>query len=169
VALLEILHYPDPRLKTKALPVTEFNEKLQQTIDDMYETMYHAKGVGLAATQVNIHLQLAVMDVVGEGKQKICLINPEVIQAEGEQIDQHGCLSVPGVPGDQIKRAAKIHIKAQDRFGKPFELEGEGVLAICIQHEMDHLKGKLFIDHLSALKRERLFKKAQKFARWAEK
>lgn len=166
MALLEILHYPDSRLRTKAQPVTDFGASLQKIIDDMYETMYASHGAGLAATQVNIHLCLAVMDVAGSGKQKICIINPKLLHAEGAQNDQHGCLSVPQVPGDNIKRAAKVKIRALDRHGEPFELEGEGVLAICIQHEMDHLMGKLYIDHLSSLKRERLFKKAKKYKRW---
>ncbi|HSW70366.1 MAG TPA: peptide deformylase [Gammaproteobacteria bacterium] len=165
MALLKILHYPDPRLRTKAEIVKDFGPDLQKMIDDMYETMYAAQGVGLAATQVNIHLRLAVMDVVGSGKQQICMINPEFISTNGTQIDQHGCLSVPGVPGAALKRAAKVHIRALDRFGKPFELEAEKTLAICIQHETDHLNGKLFIDHLSTLKRERLFKKAEKYRR----
>lgn len=165
MALLEILHYPDVRLRTQAQVVTSFDAKLQKIIDDMYETMYHAHGAGLAATQVNIHLRLAVMDVVGSGKQQICMINPEIITTAGTQNDQHGCLSVPNVPGDNIKRAAKVQIRALDRHGKPFELEAEETLAICIQHEIDHLNGKLYIDHLSSLKRERLFKKAQKHQR----
>ncbi len=165
MALLKILHYPDARLRTKAQPVTSFGDDLQKIIDDMYETMYDSHGAGLAATQVNIHLRLAVMDVVGKGKEQICMINPEVTDGSGSQLDQHGCLSVPGVPGDNIKRFAKVHLRALDRFGKPFELDAEETLAICIQHEMDHLNGKLYIDHLSSLKRERLFKKAEKYNR----
>ncbi len=167
MALLKILHYPDVRLRTKALPVEDFGPALQKIIDDLYETMYDAHGAGLAATQVNIHLRLAVMDVRGEGQQQICMINPEVTATNGDQVDQHGCLSVPNVPGDQLKRAAKVHLRALDRFGKPFELDAEGTLAICIQHEMDHMNGKLYIDHLSSLKRERLFKKAEKYNRRA--
>lgn len=167
MALLEILHYPDLRLRTKAQPVSSFDADLQKIIDDMYETMYDSQGAGLAATQVNIHLRLAVMDVVGSGQQQICMINPEIMASSGDQVDQHGCLSVPGVPGDHIKRAAKVQLRALDRFGKPFELEAEGTLAICIQHEIDHLNGKLYIDHLSSLKRERLFKKAAKYKRQA--
>ena len=126
------------------------------------------KTAGLAATQVGIHLRLAVMDVIGESKQKICMINPEVTLTSDLQIDHHGCLSVPNVPGDQLKRAAKVHLRALDRFGKPFELDAEGTLAICIQHEMDHMEGRLYIDHLSSLKRERLFKKAEKYNRRAD-
>jgi peptide deformylase len=167
MALLEILHFPDLRLRTKALPISTFDDALQKTIDDMYETMYDSQGAGLAATQVNIHLQLAVMDVMGGGQQQICMINPEILSTSGTQIDQHGCLSVPGVPGDNLKRAAKVHLRALDRFGKPFDLEADGTLAICIQHEIDHLNGKLYIDHLSPLKRERLFKKAEKYKRQA--
>lgn len=168
MALLPILHYPDPRLKTIAQPVTDFGKALQKIIDDMYETMYAAHGAGLAATQVNIHLQLAVMDVVGGSKEQICMINPQLLHAEGSQNDQHGCLSVPDVPGDNIQRAAKVKISALDRHGKPFELEAKGVLAICIQHEMDHLNGKLYIDHLSPLKQQRLFKRAEKYKRWKQ-
>lgn len=165
MAILKILHYPDVRLRTEAKPVEDFGPELQKIIDDMYETMYDAHGAGLAGTQVNIHLRLAVMDVVGGGQQQICMINPEVTLIEGTQIDQHGCLSVPNVPGDQLKRAAKVHLRALDRFGKPFELDAEGTLAICIQHEMDHMKGMLYIDHLSSFKRERLFKKGEKYLR----
>ncbi len=167
MAILEILHYPDVRLRTKAQPVTDFGNELQKIIDDMYETMYHAHGVGLAATQVNIHLRLAVMDVVGDGKQQICMINPEITHRDGIQIDQHGCLSVPNTPGDNIKRVAKLKVRALDRHGKPFEFEAEDTLAICVQHEMDHMDGKLYIDHLSELKKERLFKKAKKYFRSA--
>ena len=165
MALLQIVHYPEPRLKTLAQPVTDFGTDLQTLIDDMYETMYYFHGCGLAATQVDVHKRLAVMDTVGGGKLQICMINPEIIAQEGTQNDQHGCLSVPGVPGENIKRAAKVHLKALDRHGKPFELEAEGLLAICIQHEIDHLNGKLYLDHLSSLKRERLFKKAEKYQR----
>jgi len=165
MALLKILHYPDLRLRTQARPVEDFGPDLQKIIDDMYETMYDSHGAGLAATQVNIHLRLAVMDVQGSGRQQICMINPEIEAMEGTQIDQHGCLSVPNVPGDHLKRAAKVRLRALDRFGKPLELEAEGTLAICIQHEVDHLNGKLYIDHLSSLKRERLFKKAEKYTR----
>jgi len=166
MALLRIIHYPNTNLRQKAQRVTDFGDKLQTFVDDMYETMYEFHGAGLAATQVDVHLRLAVMDVVGSGKQQICMINPEITHAEGSQIDQHGCLSVPQVPGDQIKRAAKVHLRALDRHGKPFELDAEGTLAICIQHEIDHLDGKLYIDHLSPLKRDRLFKKAEKQQRW---
>jgi len=163
MALLKIIHYPNPNLKIKSQPITVFDDKLQTLIDDMYETMYHNHGAGLAAPQVDIHLRLAVIDVQGGGKQKICIINPEIVSKEGDQIDQHGCLSVPRVPGDQLKRAAKLRLKALDRHGQPFELDADGILAICIQHEIDHLDGKLYIDHLSPLKRERLFKRAEKY------
>ncbi len=168
MALLKILHYPDARLRTIAQPVTNFGPELQKNIDDMYETMYASQGAGLAGTQVNLHLRLAVMDVEGGGKQQICMINPEFTAESEIQIDQHGCLSVPGVPGDHLKRAAKVHLRALDRHGKPFELDAEGTLAICIQHEIDHMNGKLYIDHLSSLKRERLFKKAEKYNRRAD-
>lgn len=167
MALLKILHYPDPRLRMKAQPVVSFGEDLQTTIDDLYETMYAAHGVGLAAPQVGLLLRLAVMDVT-DSKQQICMINPEITAVSGTQTDQHGCLSLPGLPGDNIKRAANIHLRALDRHGNPFEMDAEGTLAICIQHEIDHLNGKLYIDHLSSLKRERLFKKAEKHRRWAQ-
>lgn len=165
MALLEILHHPDPRLRTIAQPVTQFDDQLQTIINDMYETMYHAHGAGLAATQVNIHLRLATMDVDPNNRNPICMINPEILHMEGTQIDQHGCLSLPGVPGDKIKRAAKVHFKALDRHGKPFEMVVDETLAICVQHEIDHLNGKLYIHHLSSLKQERLLKKGEKFNR----
>ena len=163
MALLKIIHHPNPNLRIVAAPVTTFDEKLQTIIDDMYETMYHAHGAGLAATQVDIHLRLAVMDVNPEKPNPICMINPEIIHSEGEQIDQHGCLSLPGVPGDRIKRAATLRVRALDRHGNPFEFDATETLAICVQHEIDHLNGKLYIHHLSPLKQERLIKKGEKY------
>src|SRR5688572_1193874 len=166
MALLPLLRYPDSRLHTKSQDVTVFDDALQQMIDDMFETMYENHGVGLAAPQANIHLRLAVMDIELDKKNQICMINPEIFHREGEQIDGHGCLSLPGMPGDKIKRAAKVSMRALDRFGKPFEIiDAENTLAICIQHEIDHLNGKLYIDHLSPLKQERLLKKGAKMLR----
>jgi len=165
MAILEILQYPDPRLRIKAQPVTQFNAALHRMIEDMYETMYEKQGVGLAATQVNIHQQIFTMDVSETRKERICVINPQVISQEGMQYDYHGCLSVGEGISDKIKRAAKIHIRAQDWDGKNIEFHAEELMAICIQHEMDHLNGKLFIDHLSRLKQERIRKKIEKAQR----
>lgn len=162
MALLEILKYPDPRLRTVAKPVTEITPEFRRMVDDMYETMYHAHGVGLAATQVNIHLRFFVMDISEERNQPVCIINPEIIQAEGRQDDFHGCLSVGSGMGDKIDRSANLRMRGMYLDGKIFEMDAEGLLAICIQHEIDHLNGKLFIDHLSRLKRERLLSKIKK-------
>ncbi len=160
MALLQILHHPDPRLREKARPVERFDAALQQLIDDMFETMYAAPGVGLAATQVGIAQRVAVMDCASEeGKREpIVVINPEILEpADAEEVDE-GCLSVPGVR-DKLKRYRRVKLKALDRQGEPYELTAEGLLAQCIQHEVDHLNGKLYIDHLSSIKRERLMKK----------
>jgi peptide deformylase len=160
--VLKILHYPDQRLRQIAQPVTDFGPSLQHIIDDMYETMYASNGLGLAATQVGINLQLAVMDFSSRGQEKICLINPQVIASDGWQYDNYGCLSLPGYPGINLKRAANIKIQAQDNNAQPFVLEASDDLAICIQHEMDHLVGKLYIDYLSPLKQSMLHKKITK-------
>lgn len=165
MAILDILQYPDPRLRKKAEPVTAFDAELKRKVDDMYETMYAKRGLGLAATQVNIHERIFTMDVSEEHNQPICVINPEIISQEGVQFDYHGCLSVGAGISDKIKRAAKIRIRAVDINGKPFELDTEGTTAICVQHEIDHLNGILFIDHLSALKLSRIRKKIEKFKR----
>jgi peptide deformylase len=160
MALLTILHHPDPRLREKARPVTRFDEALQRLIDDMFETMYAAPGVGLAATQVGIAQRIAVMDCSRDENKRepIVMVNPEIVQhGELEEVDE-GCLSVPGV-SETLKRCLSVRARALDREGKPFEIEAEGLLAQCIQHEIDHLDGKLYIDHLSSLKRERLLKK----------
>lgn len=167
MAVLEVLHFPDPRLRVKAEPVTRFDQELQSMIVDMYETMYANHGVGLAATQVNIHKQIFVMDVSESRDQPITVINPVVIKKEGVINDQHGCLSVPGIPGDNIPRSAVVHLKGLDENGKPIELTAEETMAICVQHEMDHLNGMLYIDHLSPLKRERIRKKLLKHKRRA--
>jgi peptide deformylase len=166
MARLPILEYPDPRLRIRAEPVTKFDAELKTLVADMFETMYAAPGIGLAATQVNVHRRLLVCDVGVDGKQPYCLINPEIIRAEGEANSEEGCLSVPEFY-DFIDRAAVIRVRAFDIDGNPFELDAVGMLAVCIQHEMDHLDGKLFVDYLSELKRERLKKKAVKKAKRA--
>lgn len=161
MAKLEILEYPDPRLRTQAKPVTDFGAELQHQIDDMLETMYAAPGIGLAATQVDIHKRLIVIDVSEESDQPIVLINPEVLEKRGVEEMEEGCLSFPGVYA-KVQRANEIRIKAQDRQGKDFEIDTGGLLAVCIQHELDHIEGKLFVDYLSPLKRERIRKQLEK-------
>jgi peptide deformylase len=167
MARLAILEYPDPRLRIRAEPVTKFDTEVQQLVADMFETMYAAPGIGLAATQVNVHKRILVCDVATEGKQPYCLINPEIIHAEGQTNAEEGCLSVPEFY-DYIDRAALIRVRAFDPHGRQFEFQAEGLLAVCVQHEMDHLEGKLFVDYLSELKRERLKKKASKKAKRAQ-
>ena len=166
MARLPILEYPDPRLRIRAEPVTKFDTDLKTLVADMFETMYAAPGIGLAATQVDVHKRILVCDVGVESKQPLCLINPEILRAEGKTNAEEGCLSVPEFY-DFIDRAATIRVRAFDPDGKQFELDAEGMLAVCIQHEMDHLEGKLFVDYLSELKRERLKKKAVKKAKRA--
>lgn len=164
MAKLEILEYPDPRLRTIAAPVEQVDDALRALIDDMFETMYAAPGIGLAASQVDVHKRFLVLDVSEEKDQPLVLVNPEIVERAGEQVCQEGCLSVPGVYAD-VTRADSILVRALDRDGKPFELRAEGLMAVCIQHEMDHLDGKLFVDHLSMLKREMLKKKLVKLRR----
>ena len=163
--MLDILEFPDPRLRTVAAPVTVF-DACSISIDDMFETMYAAPGIGLAATQVNVHQQLLVLDMSEEKNQPLVLINPTILAKEGEQVYQEGCLSVPGIFAD-VDRADRITVEALDRHGKPFKLDAEGLLAVCIQHEMDHLAGKLFVDYLSPLKRDLVRKKLDKQRRAA--
>jgi len=161
MARLQILEYPDPRLRTKAKPVEVFDAALAKQVEDMFETMYAAPGIGLAATQVDFHKRLIVMDV-SEGKDApMVFCNPEILTAEGTEVTEEGCLSVPGI-FDEVKRAERIRARAQDVTGKAFEIELEGLPAVCLQHEMDHLEGKLFVDYLSDLKRERIRKKLDK-------
>jgi peptide deformylase len=155
MALLNILHFPDPRLRTVAKAVVEFDENLQQLVSDMFETMYEAPGIGLAATQVDRHIRLLVMDVSDGRNQPRCLINPRMIAADGDEETDEGCLSVPGYY-EKVRRAEHIRVSAQDEFGKMKDFKAEGLEAVCIQHEMDHLEGKLFVDYLSALKRNRI-------------
>lgn len=162
MAILNILEFPDSRLRTIAKPVTQFDGTLQQLIDDMFETMYAAPGIGLAATQVNVHKRLVVMDLSEDKSEPRVFINPE-FESLTEQMDQYqeGCLSVPGFY-ENVDRPQKVRIKALDRTGQPYELIAEGLLAVCIQHECDHLNGKLFVDYLSSLKRDRIKKKLEK-------
>jgi peptide deformylase len=161
MALLQILEFPDPRLRTRAQPVTQVDASLRKLVDDMFETMYSAPGIGLAATQVNVPKRLLVIDISDRRDQPLVLINPDVVAREGVEETEEGCLSVPGV-FDKVTRAEKILVRALDRDGKPFELEADGLLAVCIQHEIDHLDGKLFVDYLSELKRTRIRKKLEK-------
>lgn len=161
MALLNILEFPDPRLRTVAKPVTVFDDELRQLVADMFETMYEAPGIGLAATQVDRHIRLLVEDVSEDGDAPRCFINPEIIESDGDQQRDEGCLSVPGFY-EKVQRAEWIRVKAFDQYGQPFELEAEGLEAVCIQHEMDHLQGKLFVDYISNLKRGRIRSKLQK-------
>lgn len=162
MSTLPILEFPDPRLRTVAKPIKKVDDALRKTIDDMFETMYEAPGIGLAATQVNIHLRLIVIDVSEDKNEPLVFINPEVKVLDGEPEEmQEGCLSVPGFY-ENVTRVEHVLIKALDRHGKPFELEATGLLAVCIQHELDHLNGKLFVDYLSPLKRNRIRKKLEK-------
>ena len=161
MALLPILEYPDPRLRERALPVTAFDEALGRLIDDMLETMYAAPGIGLSASQVNVRRRLLVIDISEKHDEPLVFINPEILSREGTEKSEEGCLSVPGI-FDQVERAAKIRVRAQDRHGVSFERDVEGMLAVCVQHEMDHLDGKLFVDYLSDIKRERIRKKLDK-------
>ncbi len=161
MAILDILNYPDARLYTVAKPVSKVDEKIQRLIDDMAETMYEAPGIGLAATQVDVHLQIIVIDI-SEGKNKLqVFINPVVKTKTGTQEYEEGCLSVPGVY-ENVTRAETVVIDALDRNGKPFTLEADGLMAVCIQHEMDHLLGKVFVQYLSTLKQNRIKTKMQK-------
>ncbi|NOZ37183.1 MAG: peptide deformylase [Gammaproteobacteria bacterium] len=161
MSMLTILRYPDERLRTIATPVVHFDPKLHQLIDDMQETMYAAPGIGLAATQVDVHKRLLVIDISEEKNQPLVLINPEILEKDGCQKFDEGCLSVPGIY-ETVERAMHIRLRASDRNGQSFEMEAEDLLAVCIQHEMDHLLGKLFVDYLSGLKRQRIRKKLQK-------
>ena len=159
--MLEILEFPDPRLRTVAKPVEVFDEKLGSLVNNMLETMYGANGIGLAATQVNQHIRLLVLDVSEERDQPKIYVNSEIITQEGEQICEEGCLSVPGIYAN-VKRADHIRIKAQDLNGLVFEEDAEGLHAVCLQHEMDHLEGRLFVDYLSPLRRQMVRKKLEK-------
>ncbi len=161
MALLNILHFPDPRLRTVAKSVSEFDENLRNLVSDMFETMYEAPGIGLAATQVDQHVRLLVMDVSEERNQPMCLINPEILKADGEEEMDEGCLSVPGFY-EKVRRAEHIRVRAYNESGKVTEFDAEGLEGVCIQHEVDHLDGKLFVDYLSNLKRNRIHSKLVK-------
>ncbi|KAB7895039.1 peptide deformylase [Rouxiella sp. S1S-2] len=164
MSVLQILHFPDDRLRIVAKPVKEVNAEIQQIVDDMFETMYAEEGIGLAATQVNIHQRIIVIDVTDDKSQQLVLINPELLEKSGETGIEEGCLSIPDQRG-LVPRAANVKIRALDRNGNSFELEADELLAICIQHEMDHLVGKLFVDYLSPLKRQRIRQKMEKLAK----
>ena len=166
MALLQILHYPDPRLRTIAKPVSVFGEDIQRIVADMFETMYAAPGIGLAATQVNIARRILVTDISRDGSDPRCFINLQIVESRGVEQMEEGCLSVPDV-FENVERAEWVRVQAFDQHGTPFEIELDGLLAVCVQHEIDHLDGKLFVDRLSALKRSRIrrkFEKAQKQA-----
>lgn len=155
MALLPILEFPDPRLRTRAQPVTRVDDRIRKLVDDMLETMYDAPGIGLAATQVNVHQRVIVIDISEQKNQPMVLINPEYEVIDGEQTYDEGCLSVPGYY-ETVNRADRIRLKALDRDGNPYEQDCDGLLSVCVQHEMDHLNGVLFVDHISRLKRERI-------------
>ncbi len=161
MAILNILHYPDPRLRNKAVPVEAVTDDIRQLADDMLETMYESQGIGLAATQVNVHQRVIVIDISDEKDAPLCLINPEIIEETGIEESKEGCLSVPGF-FEKVTRAEHIKIKAVDKEGATFELEADELLSVCIQHEIDHLDGKLFVDYLSPLKRQRIKAKLDK-------
>ena len=164
MALLPILEFPDPRLRTKAAPVDVArlaDLSFQQLFDDMFETMYEAPGIGLAASQIDMHQRFMVIDVTEDKTRPLVFVNPEITARQGEQVYQEGCLSVPNIFAD-VTRSDVISVQALDRNGQPFTMDADGVLAVCIQHEMDHLEGKLFVDYLSPLKREMVRKKLAK-------
>lgn len=161
MALLNILHFPDPRLRNKALPVAQVNDEIRTLVENMFETMYANQGIGLAATQVNVAQRVVVMDVSMQKDKPLCFINPEITLRDGNVESEEGCLSVPDTY-DAVQRAATITVRALDRTGKAFELNADGLLAICIQHEIDHLDGKLFVDYLSPLKKQRIRKRLEK-------
>jgi len=164
MARLEILVYPDPRLRQQAAPVAQVDADIRQLVDSMAETMYQAPGIGLAAVQVNVPKRIVVIDISEQRNQLHVFINPEIVRSEGDQESEEGCLSVPGIFAP-VSRAQKIRVSALGRDGKPFTLDAEGLLAVCIQHEIDHLEGKVFVDYLSRMKQERIRKKLKKQAR----
>jgi peptide deformylase len=166
MAILDILHYPDKRLRTVAKLVETVDASIKKLVDDMFDTMYEAPGIGLAATQVNVHKQVIVIDISEEKNQPLCLINPEIIAEEGTESCDEGCLSVPDVY-ETVERSEKVTVKALDQNGDEYTLDADELLAVCIQHEIDHLKGKLFVDYLSSLKRQRLKKRLLKSQREA--
>ena len=164
MALLPILRYPDPRLHTRAAPVLKVDDSIRKLVADMAETMYGAPGIGLAATQVDVHQRVVVIDVSEDNSALLALINPEIISRSGEQVCEEGCLSVPGIY-DKVTRAEQVRVRALNQKGETFELDAEGLLAVCIQHELDHLDGKVFVEYLSKLKQTRIKDKLAKKAR----
>ncbi|MBD5801437.1 Peptide deformylase [Azoarcus sp. Aa7] len=164
MALLPILRYPDPRLHTRATPVAQVDDSIRQLVRDMAETMYEAPGIGLAATQVDVHKRVVVIDVSEDRSDLRVFINAEIVDKSGEHIGEEGCLSVPGIY-ESVRRAERVRVKALDADGMPFELEADGLLAVCIQHELDHLEGKVFVEYLSPLKLNRIKTRLAKKAR----
>lgn len=164
MALLPILRYPDSRLHTRASPVREVTDEIRKLIADMAETMYEAPGIGLAATQVDVHKRIVVIDVSEDKSGLLALINPEIIARDGEQVCEEGCLSVPGIY-DKVSRAEHVRVRAINQQGETFEFDAEGLLAVCVQHELDHLEGMVFVQHLSRLKQTRIKGKLAKQAR----
>ncbi len=164
MAKLKILTYPDPRLRKKAAPVESFGDETAQIVDDLLETMYEAKGIGLAATQTDIQKAILVMDISGDRDQPQCLINPEIVEEHGVEEMEEGCLSVPGIHA-KVRRAECVRVRAQDRAGIARNFTADGLLAVCIQHEMDHLRGKLFVDYLSPENRRRVFEEIKRIKR----
>lgn len=164
MALLRVLHYPDPRLRNVALPVERVDDEIRTLVDDMFETMYEAPGIGLAATQINVPKRVIVIDISNDNSQPQCFINPRIVTRRGDEESEEGCLSVPGIY-DLVARSEWIRVEALNREGQPFSLEIDGMLAVCIQHEIDHLDGKLFVDYLSEVKRGRIRKKMEKLRR----
>ncbi|KAG4080925.1 hypothetical protein HA402_010096 [Bradysia odoriphaga] len=167
MALLPIIHYPDPRLYKKAKPVAVVDDRIRELVRDMAETMYDAPGVGLAATQVDVHERVVVIDISEGGNDLLVLINPEITwRSDDRKVYEEGCLSVPGIY-DEVERSARIHCKALDKNGQPFEFDADGLLAVCVQHELDHLDGKVFVEYLSNLKQTRIKTKLKKAEREA--
>jgi len=164
MAILDILHFPDARLRNTAKPVEQVDDSVRQLIDDMFETMYEAPGIGLAAIQVNQPSRVIVIDISEERNQPLALVNPEIVERHGEEEMDEGCLSVPGIY-ETVQRAERVRVTALDREGRSIDMQADGLLAVCIQHEIDHLDGKLFVDYLSNLKRQRIRKKLEKEAR----
>ena len=161
MSVLTILEFPDDRLRKRATSVEQVNDGISKLVDDMLETMYECKGIGLAATQVNIHKRIIVIDVSEEKNTPLCFINPEITVCDGEEESEEGCLSVPGF-FEKVKRAEQVTVRALDKQGETIEMQTDGLLAVCLQHEIDHLEGKLFVDYLSSLKRQRIKKKLEK-------
>lgn len=164
MTVLKVLSYPDKRLRKKAAPVEVVDDNVRSIMDDMLETMYEAPGIGLAATQVDVHQQIVVIDVSEDKSDPLYLVNPEILEKSGKEISEEGCLSVPEYYAE-VERAEKVTVRAMDRDGEFYEIDADGLLAVCIQHEMDHLQGKLFVDYLSPMKQQRVRKKLEKLAK----